>query len=62
MTETFDEENYKEGYELFLPLAEQGDADMQCKIGLMHAGGLGVLQDYRKALRWYQLAAKLRKC
>ena len=39
------------------PLAEQGDANMQFKLGVMYQGGLGVSQDYAQAVRWYRLAA-----
>jgi hypothetical protein len=39
------------------PLAEQGNADAQYKLGLMYRNGRGVLQDGAKAVRWYRLWA-----
>ena len=40
------------------PLAEQGDANVQAKLGVMYASGEGVPQDYAEAARWYRLAAE----
>jgi uncharacterized protein len=57
MTEAFDEEKHKEGYELFLPLAEQGDADAQSRIGEMHLEGQGVPKNYVTAQMWFNLSA-----
>lgn len=37
--------------------AEQGNANAQYNLGLMHATGDGVPQDYAKALEWYTKAA-----
>ena len=38
--------------------AEQGHADAQFYLGLMHALGKGVPRDYEKAAMWYRKAAK----
>ncbi len=38
--------------------AEQGLAISQLNLGLIHANGEGVLQDYQTAVKWYILAAK----
>jgi TPR repeat protein len=38
--------------------AEQGDAEAQCKLGVMYANGQGVTQDYGKALEWYRKSAE----
>ena len=38
--------------------AEQGDADAQYNLGLMYRNGLGVIQDFAEAVRWYRLAAE----
>jgi len=40
-----------------LPLAEQEEAGAQFLMGLMHACGLGVLQDIKTAFKWFRLAA-----
>ena len=40
------------------PLAEQGNVKAQYNLGLMYDMGEGVLQDYKEAVRWYQLAAE----
>jgi hypothetical protein len=42
---------------LFRPLAEEGDARSQVKVGVMYALGKGVRQDDGEALKWYRLAA-----
>lgn len=39
------------------PLAEQGNADAQTKIGDMYRTGQGVVQNHAEALKWYQQAA-----
>ena len=39
------------------PLADQGDALAQTKLGLMYELGRGVLQDYAQAVVWYRKAA-----
>jgi hypothetical protein len=40
------------------PLAEQGNANAQYSLGMMHDRGDGVLQDGVAAEKWYRLAAK----
>lgn len=50
---------YKKAHELFLPLAQQGDADAQFHLGLMYDNGLGVKQDHAVAERWYNRACPL---
>ena len=37
--------------------ADQGYAIAQFNLGVMHANGQGVLQDYTEAVRWFRLAA-----
>ncbi len=39
------------------PLAEQGDADAQYRLGVLYANGYGVPQDYVQAGQWYDKAA-----
>ena len=45
-------------YEATRHAAEQGDADAQLDIGVRHATGEGVPQDYAEAVRWFRLAAE----
>ena len=40
------------------PIAEQGNANAQYNIGLMHHKGQGVTQDPAEAIAWYQRAAE----
>jgi TPR repeat protein len=37
--------------------ANQGHAQAQYNLGVMHANGEGVQQDFTKAVKWYRLAA-----
>lgn len=39
------------------PLAEQGHADAQIRLGQLYAAGLGVPQDDAEAVNWYRKAA-----
>ena len=53
---------YKSGYyqramDLWLPLAEAGDARAQEFVGILHEEGHGVPKDVGKAIEWYELAA-----
>lgn len=50
---------YKKAYQLFLPLAESGDADAQFHLGLMYDNGLGVEKDSATAEKWYNRACPL---
>ncbi len=40
-----------------LKQAEKGNLDAQCDLGAMYANGVGVPQDYEKALKWTRKAA-----
>ncbi len=40
------------------PLAEQGDAKAQYRLGVMYHEGKGVPQDYAEAVKWYRKAAE----
>jgi TPR repeat protein len=45
--------------QVWLPLAQQGNADAQYKLGVAYEVGLlGVPQDYAEAVRWYRAAAE----
>jgi len=49
-------------YETALPemkrLAEQGNSSAQIYLGEMYDKGLGVIQNYEEAVKWYRLAAE----
>jgi hypothetical protein len=42
---------------LWLPMADRGNAYAQNNLGAMYQCGQGVLQDYRQAVAWYRKAA-----
>ena len=50
--------DYKTAYELWLPLAYQGDSKAQFLLGFMHDLGFGVAEDDEEAVKWYQHAAE----
>jgi uncharacterized protein len=39
-------------------LAEQGDAVAQFRLGFRYANGIGVVKDYKAAVKWYQRSAE----
>jgi len=43
---------------LLKPLAAKGDAVAQHLLGELHTFGIGVIQDYEVAMKWYRLAAE----
>jgi len=49
--------DYATALRIFRQLADQGNADAQCSLGLMYGFGNGVTQDYAAALKWYHKAA-----
>ena len=53
----YGKEDYATASGLFRPLADQGDASAQFKMGVMYDNGQGVPKDYVQAVKWYRLAA-----
>ena len=49
--------NYKTAINIFMQLAEQGDAAAQSNLGIMYTKDDGVPRDYKEAIKWYRLAA-----
>ena len=49
--------DYATAYQLIRPLAEQGNAVAQERLGEMYTDGKGVPQNYGEAAKWYRLAA-----
>ena len=56
--DAYKRQDYKTAYKLFLPLAEQGNADAQYNLALMYENGQGVPQDYKEAIRLFRLSAE----
>lgn len=56
--EAFKRGDYRTANRLMRPLAEQGEAKAQNKLGQMFALGRGVPRDYSEAVRWYRKAAE----
>jgi len=54
----YDRDDYSTAFKEWLPLAEQGHAELQHNLGVIYRNGLGVPQDNEEALRWYHLAAE----
>ena len=50
--------DYQTAFKLWLPLAEQGLAKAQNRVGMMYHYGKGVKQDYSEAVKWYRKAAE----
>ena len=55
--DAYERQDYKTAYKLWLPLAEQGDADAQSNLGWMYENGQGVPQDYVLAHMWFSLSS-----
>lgn len=53
----YEKADYGAALEGFERAAYSGDADAQFMLGRIHAGGLGTLQDFVSAYKWYVLAA-----
>jgi len=54
--DAYNREDYATALREWRILAEQGNALAQAKLGLMYKDGLGVLQDFIQAHKWYNLA------
>ena len=50
--------DYEQAMEEWRPLAEQGHAAAQAKLGTMYSKGNGVPLDLAQAVRWFRLAAE----
>jgi TPR repeat protein len=54
----YDRGDYGEAFNIFLPLAQEGNAEAQTMIGYLYGTGNGVPQNDDAALRWYTSAAE----
>lgn len=53
----FNRRDYKTAVKLWKPLADQGHADAQNYIGIMHEWGQVLKKDKKEAIKWYRKAA-----
>lgn len=51
------EEQYKQKFNKYLQLAENGNVIAQKNLGYMYEKGKGIVQNYEKAVMWYETAA-----
>ena len=56
----YNAEDYQAALNEFIPLAEQGNADAQNRMGMMYAMGKGVAVDNETALIWFRKASEQR--
>ena len=56
--DAYDKSDYATALKEWTPLAEQGNAVAQSKLGFMYSNGLGVPLDYKIALKWSRLSAE----
>jgi hypothetical protein len=49
--------DYRKAFKLFQPLAEEGNAEAQTRLGALYVNGQGVEQDLTKGLSWIMKAA-----
>jgi uncharacterized protein len=49
--------DYKTALREWQPLAAQGNASAQFRLGFMYFSGSGIPQDYARVVKWWQLAA-----
>ena len=54
----FDRANFATALKIWLPLAQNGDAEAQTYVGEIYEKGLGVPPDHFAAAQWYQRAAE----
>ncbi|MGB1548059.1 MAG: tetratricopeptide repeat protein [Alphaproteobacteria bacterium] len=57
-SEAYKQGDYQAAYREWLPLAEQGDAKSQNKMGVLYATGRGVQRDPQVAMSWFLKAAE----
>ena len=50
--------DYATAFNLFKPLAEQGNAKAQHNLGIMYENGYGVMEDDNEAVTWYRKSAR----
>lgn len=53
-----DEETAKERFARYYSLAENGNAEAQCKVGICYYSGDGIEKDLKAAIEWYRKSAE----
>ncbi|MGC8502261.1 tetratricopeptide repeat protein [Desulfurella sp.] len=53
----YNSKNYKQAYDIFYKLSQQGDSQAQYILGSMYLDGLGVKQDYKQAYEFFSESA-----
>ena len=56
--QAFEKGDYERAFDLWRPLAEQGDQDAQNYLGIHYYLGLGTARNYALAKQWYMRAAE----
>ena len=56
--EAYEQRDYAAALREWRPLAEQGHAEAQFKLGVMYVYGWGVPEDYAEAVKWWRKAAE----
>ena len=56
--DAYKRKDYTTAFEKFKPLAEQGNAKGQNRLGMMYEKGHGVPKDYKEAVRLFRLSAE----
>lgn len=51
--------DFKEAYDIWLPLAEAGNAEAQFRVGRLHSRGEGTAKSGKIAIFWYELAIQM---
>jgi len=54
----YDKKDYQKAFEMFTPLADNGDAKAQLWLGIMYANGKYVKKNDIEAVKWYRKAAE----
>ena len=54
--DAYNKGDFKIAYKEWNQLAAQGNANAQYNLGVMYEYGIGVLQDYKNAYMWFNLA------
>ncbi len=54
----FNRQDYQQASQIFIPLAEQGNAAAQAYLGFLFETGRGLPQNYTEAAMWYRRAAE----
>ncbi|NIO62221.1 MAG: hypothetical protein GTO35_06360, partial [Gammaproteobacteria bacterium] len=54
----FERGNYEKAFELWMPLAMEGNHEAENYIGIHYYLGLGVRRDHKEAVKWFESAAK----